>query len=105
MFIQGQDFIKKELAKCFPIEDFAQIDDIFLEENENKDKDGQDEERFFESAPTPGVAFQSHMTSAPASPCECSVWMGTNAECPLMKTRVDLGLFLELQVEKGEEAA
>lgn len=52
MFIQGQDFIKKELAKCFPIEDFAQIDDIFLEENENKDKDGQDDERSTKDNPS-----------------------------------------------------
>lgn len=34
MFIEGQDSIKKELAKRFPTKDFVQIDNIFHEEEE-----------------------------------------------------------------------
>lgn len=40
MFVEGLDLVKKELVKHFPIEEFAWIDDIFLEEEgENEDED------------------------------------------------------------------
>lgn len=53
IFIQGQDFVKRALAKRFPAEDFSQIDDIFPDEK-NEDENGQDEERTIEeNAPDP----------------------------------------------------
>lgn len=55
MFIQGQDLVKKELVKRFPIEDFVWINDIFPEE-EDKDEDGQDEERLTEDHPSNTVS-------------------------------------------------
>lgn len=42
MFIKGQDSVKKELVTHFPSENFAWIDDIFLEE---EGEDEQEEER------------------------------------------------------------
>lgn len=55
IFVQGQDSVKRELAKRFPAKDFSWIDDIFsdekdVEENEN----GQDKERTIEdNSPDP----------------------------------------------------
>lgn len=42
MFIEGQDSVKKEMIKHFSTEDFAWIDDIFLEEEGEYE---QEEER------------------------------------------------------------
>lgn len=50
MFVQGQDSIKKELAKHFSVEEFSWIDDMFLNEKD-EDKDGQDKERIIEDNP------------------------------------------------------
>lgn len=44
MFIEGQDSIKKELVKHFPIENFAWIDDNFLEEEEDEQEEEQTED-------------------------------------------------------------
>lgn len=44
MFIEGQGFVKKELVKCFPIEDFTWIDEIFPEEEEDDEWEGEQPE-------------------------------------------------------------
>lgn len=42
IFVKGQDFMKKELIKLFPIEDFSWIDNIFpKEEDEDQDVHGK----------------------------------------------------------------
>lgn len=43
IFVVGQNSVKKELVKSFPIENFAWIDNIFLEEEEDK-QEGQTED-------------------------------------------------------------
>lgn len=44
MFIEGEDSIKKEGIKHFPTEDFSWIDDIFPEEEEDEQKEGDIED-------------------------------------------------------------
>lgn len=44
MFIEGEDSVKKERIKQFPIEDFSWIDDIFPEEEEDEQKEGDIED-------------------------------------------------------------
>lgn len=39
MFFEGQDFIKEELIKRFPIEDFSRIDYIIHKEEEEKEEE------------------------------------------------------------------
>lgn len=39
MFVEGQDSVKKELVKRFPIEDFSWIDDIFPKEEEEDEQE------------------------------------------------------------------
>lgn len=43
MFIERQDSVKKELVKYFMAEDFAQINDIFPEEEEDEHEEEQTE--------------------------------------------------------------
>lgn len=50
MFLQGQDFVKKEFAKRFPAKKFSWIDDIFLDK-EDENENGQDEDRTIEDNP------------------------------------------------------
>lgn len=63
MFVQGQNFVKKALLKCFPADDFSWIDDIFPDE---EDEDGWDMEGIIKDNP-PDLASTAIASDEPVT--------------------------------------
>lgn len=55
MFIEGQDLVKKELVKHFLAKDFAYIDDIFPEEEEDEYEEEHTEDNPFDQVSAKSV--------------------------------------------------